>query len=87
MYKLRLRKNVESVFVKLVRKNAQRLSIIQKKLQQVLKNPYQFKPLKAPMQNFRRVHIDKSFVVIYRIDEENKAVELWKYDHHDNVYK
>ena len=59
---------------------------IKKKVSEILENPYHFKPLKAPMQNYRRVHIG-SFVLVYSIDENKKAVILERYEHHDSVYK
>jgi len=33
-----------------------------------------------------RVHIDKSFVLTYEIDEKNKTVKLLDYEHHDKIY-
>jgi mRNA-degrading endonuclease RelE of RelBE toxin-antitoxin system len=38
------------------------------------------------MKGARRVHIDKSFVLTYEIDEEHKVVKLLDYDHHDSIY-
>jgi mRNA interferase RelE/StbE/toxin YoeB len=34
----------------------------------------------------RRVHIDSSFVLIYEIDEDKKAINILDYDHHDVIY-
>ena len=36
---------------------------------------------------WKRVHIDKHFVLIFSVDEENKIVALEDYDHHDKIYK
>jgi YafQ family addiction module toxin component len=87
MYSLEMKKSVERIFLKLAKKNPKRMLIIEKKINEVLSNPYNSKPLRFPLQNFRRVHIDKSFVLIYRINERNNTVELWRYDHHDNIYR
>ena len=38
------------------------------------------------MQGIRAVHIDKSFVLTYLIDEPRKTVIIEDYDHHDNIY-
>ena len=86
MYELWLRENVKKEFEKLKHKDKRRLEVIDKKIQQILQDPYKFKPLRAPMQNFRRVHVNKSFVLIYTIDEISKRVYIERYDHHDNVY-
>jgi len=38
------------------------------------------------MHGALRVHISKSFVLTFEIDEKNKVVRLLDYDHHDNIY-
>ncbi len=86
MYSLEVRESVERIFLKLARKNPKQMRIIDKKIRQVLENPHHFKPLKTPMQHLRRVHIDKSFVLTYSVDEQNKIVIIEDYDHHDNIY-
>ena len=86
MYSLNIKPIVEKTFSKLSRKNPKQMQIIFKKIEQILENPYHFKPLKGDMKGSRRVHIDKSFVLVYDIDEENKIVTLLDYDHHDKVY-
>lgn len=86
-YSLELRDSVDKVFRKLSKKNKQQLIMIEKKIHQVLKDPYRFKPLRTPLQNLRRVHILKSFVLLYSIKEKSKTVIIEAYDHHDNIYK
>jgi len=38
------------------------------------------------MQNKRRVHISGSFVLIFKIVEERKVVQLIEFEHHDAAY-
>ena len=87
MYSLVIKEHLGKVFGKLSKKNPRQLDIIKTKIQQILENPLHFKPLRAPLQNKRRVHIDKSFVLVYSVDENTKTVVLEEYDHHDNIYK
>lgn len=86
-YHLRLKPHVEKALEKLGKKDPVQLDAIHKKVKQILEDPFRFKPLHAPMQHVRRVHIMGSFVLVYRIDENEKAVEILDYDHHDNVYR
>ena len=79
-------KSVDKIFEKLGKKNPEQLEDINKKVQQILENPHQFKPLKFPMQHMRRVHIG-SFILIYDIDEDRKIVTIRRYEHHDKAYK
>ena len=86
MYSLEVRESVDRIFFKLAKKNPKQMRIIDKKIKQILENPHHFKPLRAPMQHLRRVHIDKSFVITYSVDEQNEIVVIEDYDHRDNVY-
>ena len=86
MYSLEVRESVDRIFFKLAKKNPKQMRIIDKKIKQILEDPHHFKPLRAPMQHLRRVHIDKSFVLTYSVDEQNEIVVIEDYDHHDNVY-
>ncbi len=86
MYSLSIKPNVDKAFNKLSSKNPKQMQIITKKIEQILNNPEHFKPLRGDMHGARRVHIDKSFVLTYEINEKNKVVTLLDYDHHDNIY-
>mgnify|MGYP001581927603 CR=1 FL=1 len=86
MYSVSSKPNVDKIFEKLKKKNPKQLKIIYKKIEEILENPYHFKPLRGDMHGARRVHIDKSFVLTYEIDEKLKTVTLLDYDHHDNIY-
>ncbi len=80
------REHISKLFGKMAKKDQRQLLIIRKKLIQILEDPYRFKPLGVPMQGIRAVHIDKSFVLTYSIDEPTKTVIIEDYDHHDNIY-
>jgi len=85
-YKLQVSEELDKAFSKLAKKNKKQLQIIHKKIDQILENPYHFKPLRGDMHGTRRVHIDTSFVLTYEIDEEKKLIRLLDFDHHDKVY-
>jgi YafQ family addiction module toxin component len=73
-------------FKKLGKKYPLQLEIINKKIVQILENPQHFKPLKGDMHGARRVHIDRSFVLTFEINEKEKIVRILDYDHHDRIY-
>ena len=85
-YSLAISEQLDKKFKKLAGKNKIQLEIINKKVLQILENPYHFKPLRGDMHGSRRVHIDKSFVLTYEISEKDKIIRLLDYDHHDNIY-
>jgi len=87
VYKLAIKKSLDEKFNKLKKKDREMLVLIDRKVQEILDNPYRFKPLRKPLQNKRRVHVGGSFVLIYEVNEDEKIVTLLDFDHHDNVYK
>ncbi|MBL7208368.1 MAG: type II toxin-antitoxin system mRNA interferase toxin, RelE/StbE family [Desulfobacterales bacterium] len=87
MYKLAIKENLDKKFKKLKKKDRELLVLIDRKVREILDNPYRFKPLRKPLQNKRRVHVGGSFVLIYEINKDEKIVTLLDLDHHDNIYK
>jgi len=87
LYELQVRESTDKTIRKFVKKNKKLLEILDKKIKEIITNPYKFKPLRTPMQGYWRVHIAGSYVLTYSIDENNKTVILEDFDHHDNVYK
>jgi len=88
MYELDVKPEADKIFKKLAKKNAKQLWIIHKKIEEIRANPHhEYKFLRNPLQNFNRVHVDKHFVLIFKISHEKNIVEVYYYDHHDNAYK
>lgn len=86
-YSLEVAEELNKVFSKLAKKDKVTFEAMNKKVNEILANPYHYKPLRAPMQNKRSVHISGCFVLIFTIDEERKVVQLLEFDHHDRAYK
>lgn len=85
MYNLEIRKSVDKVFRKLAKKNKVSFEYINKKILEIRENPYHFKPLRKPIQDYRRVHIG-NYVLVYSINEKTKTVIIERYKHHDEIY-
>ena len=86
MYSLEVKEEADRIFRKLAKKNFKQLSIINKKIQDIRENPKHIhKFLRKPLQSFNRVHIDRSFVLIFKIIHETKTVVIYYYSHHDDV--
>ena len=85
-YGLKTAKDLDKILYKLAKRDKKQLEIINDKVEEILENPHQYKPLRGDMHGTRRVHIGKSFVLTYEIDEKNKTVKLLDYDHHDRIY-
>ena len=86
MYSYELRKGVEKIFFKLAKRNPKQLLIIENKIQEIRQNPQHYKNLRKPLQHLKRIHIDKSFVLVFSVDENRKHMIIEDYGHHDNIY-
>jgi len=87
MYSLDIKPEADKIFSKLTKKNKKQLNIIHKKILEIRKAPYhEYKFLKNPLQNFNRIHIDKSFVLIFKLDHKKEVVDIYYYAHHDKIY-
>ena len=87
MYSLNIKAELLKKLRKLDKRNKKQVEIILKKAEEIVKNPNRYKNLRHPLQNWKRVHIDKHFVLTFSVDENSKSVTLEDYDYHDNIYK
>lgn len=72
---------------KLCKKNPVLEKAIKNKMREILKNPQHYKPLKYDLAGERRVHIMKSFVLKFEIEETGRIVRFISFTHHDEAYR
>jgi YafQ family addiction module toxin component len=87
MHRLALRKGVERAFKKLAKKDPGLLKVTSRKIEEVLLDPQRYKNLRRPLQHLKRVHVGRSHVLVFYIDEEENMVVIEDFDHHDRVSK
>lgn len=87
MYYLKIKPEADRIFKKLAKKNPQQLMIISKKIKEIRENPVGYKFLRKPLQGFNRVHIDKHFVLVFKIDNQRRIIDIYYFSHHDYVYQ
>ncbi len=72
--------------LKALKKHRELVLRVGKKVEEVLRNPYLYKPLRNILKNKRRTHIG-SYVLIFEVNEEDKIVYFHSFKHHDKSYK
>lgn len=76
---------------KLLKKDKKKVEIINKKIKEIINcsndSINHYKNLRYDLKDFKRVHIDKHFVLIFKVDYENNFILFSDFDHHDNVYR
>jgi YafQ family addiction module toxin component len=87
MYTLSIRPSLKKKLEKLGVKNPKQAEIIAKKSEEIIIDPQRYKNLRAPLNHWKRVHIDSHFVLTFSIDEKTKTVILEDFEHHNKIYK
>ena len=81
----KLRKKISIVF----KKDPRRYKILIKKIEEIInsENINHYKNLRKPLQDFKRVHIDNHFVLVFKYIKNDDAVYFYDFDHHNKIYK
>jgi len=88
MHKFDIEINLHKTLKKLFRKDKLKYEIIWKKINEIINASIvdHYKNLRAPLQDFKRVHIDKNFVLIFKYDKIKDKILFYDFDHHDKIY-
>lgn len=76
---------------KLTKKDRHRAEILYKKINEIANSGNleidHYKNLRHDLSEMKRVHIDKSFVLTFKVEKKNNKIRFIDFDHHDNIYK
>ena len=76
---------------KLQSKDKVRMAILNKKIKEIVDNNTKsidrYKNLRYSLNDYKRAHIDKSFVLIFQVDKGKSHILFDKLEHHDKIYK
>ncbi len=88
MHKLLIEDGLKKTLNKLFKKDRVTYEILMKKIEELVStNDFShYKNLRSPLQEFKRVHIRGSFVLIFRFIESEDKLLLYDFDHHDIIY-
>jgi len=82
---------LEEVLAKFFKKDRRRYEIILAKVEEVIQRDEEtieyYKNLRHGLKEYKRVHIDKSFVLLFVVFKKEKFILFDKFGHHDNIYK
>jgi YafQ family addiction module toxin component len=69
---------------KLKEKDPELLKRLQSKVEEIIKQPEHYKPLRGQMKGLRRAHVGK-FVIIFKVEED--TVKFVTFKHHNHAYR
>ena len=81
----KLRKKLSIVF----KKDPRRYKILIKRIEEIINsnNIDHYNKLRKPLQDFKRVHIDAHFVLVFKYEKNEDVIYFYDFDHHDKIYK
>ena len=91
MFDFDISDELKLIIMKLVKKDKKKVEIINKKIKEIINcdnvSINHYKNLRYDLKEFKRVHIDKNFVLIFKVDLTNNFILFVDFDNHDRVYK
>ena len=87
MYSYEIKSELQRILNKLFKKDKKMYEAVMNKIEEIIKNPQHYKPLKYDLAGERRVHIMKSFVLKFESHEDTKTVNFFFFGHHDEAYR
>ena len=91
MFNFNLTDELKAIIEKLAKKDKKRADIINKKIKQIINSDsasiQHYKNLRHDLKEFKGVHIDSGFVLVFKVDIPNNFVLFVDFDHHDRIYK
>ena len=91
MFNFDISNELKLLIRKLSKKDRKRVIILNKKIKQIINNDSnsidRYKNLRHNLKEYKRVHIDKSFVLLFKVDKEENFIYFWKLMHHDKAYE
>lgn len=88
MYEAQISKKLETILKKLFKKEKIRYETTLKKINEIIKTEdvNHYKNLSHDMKDFKRVHIDSHFVLIFKVNHKERIIKFEDLQHHDHIY-
>lgn len=91
MFNFNLSDELKLIIKKLVKKDKKKAEIINKKIKEIVNSDKQsikhYKNLRHDLKDYKRVHIEKSFVLAFKVNVLDNFILFVDFDHHDKIYK
>lgn len=91
MFDFDLSDELKLIIRKLLKKDKKRVIILNKKIKEIIDNNSKtidrYHNCGYNLKEYKHVHIDKSFVLLFKVDKEDNFILFAKLGHHDDFFK
>ncbi len=87
MHEFSIENKLKTKLKKLFKKDKILYEVVINKIKEIINNSdlKHYKNLRNPLQKYKRVHIKKSFVLLFEVN--NNMIKFYTLEHHDKIYK
>ncbi len=89
-FKYAFSEELKKTLKKLYQRDPKRYEALIKKVEEVVSRDSEtidfYKNLRHELKDFKRVHVDKSFVLLFRVYRKEKFILFQRFKHHDQIY-
>ena len=88
MRKIKIDAKLKKQLDKLFKKDRNKYSILIKKIEEIKEcdTPDHYKNLRVPFEEFKEVHINTHFILIFQYIESKDTIIFWKVCHHKDIF-
>ncbi len=91
MFDFDLTDELRFVIQKLVKKDKKRAEILNKKIKEIINNNEKtidrYYNCSYDLKEYKHTHIDKSFVLLFKVEKSRNFILFAKFGHHDDFFK
>lgn len=89
MRSFEIEEGLKKKIAKMFKKDRQRYDALMKKIDEILncEDVEHYKNLRSPLQHLKRVHINSSYVLLFKYVRSEDLVVFYDFEHHDKVYR
>ena len=87
-FSFNLSDELKSTLLVLAKKDKPLADAINKKIRQIIDSDAidHYKNLRHDLNNYKRVHIRKSFVLLFKVNKKDNHILFDRFGHHDDIY-
>jgi len=91
MFKFMISDNLMLKIRILFKKDKKKAEIINKKIKEIIKSDNKtidhYKNLRYDLSIYKRVRIDKHFILLFEVHKDKQFIIFTNFEHHDTIYK
>jgi len=91
MFTFDISDELKILITRLIKKDKRRSEILQNKIEEIIHSDIStidhYPNCKYGLKQYKHVHIDKSFVLLFSVDKNLRHVYFYRLGHHDDFFK